>query len=124
MDRTRLVALVGGAVLIGATAAKGLRAAPAAPSGSSLREPSAERLRRSDNKGDKMKKFVLALALAVGVMMVAAMPALAAKPVPPPAPPAPALQPGGLTTQACPVGQKLGSGSKAVYCFKGRDRSP
>lgn len=68
-----------------------------------------------------MKKFALALAIVAGVMMVAAMPALAAKPVPPPAPPAPALTPGGLTTRACPVDQKVVSG-QAVYSFKGKNK--
>ena len=61
-----------------------------------------------------MKKIALALAVAVGVMMVAAIPALAGKP-------APALSPGGTTTQSCPAGQKVESG-KAVYSFKGKNK--
>jgi hypothetical protein len=58
------------------------------------------------------------LALAIGLMMLAATPALAAKPVPPPAP---ALPPGGTTTQSCPTDQKVVSG-KAVYSFKGKNK--
>ena len=69
-----------------------------------------------------MKKFVLALALAVGVMMMAAMPALAAKPVPPPAPPAPALLPGGTTTAACPIAEEVVVSGTAVYSFKGKNK--